>query len=76
MESESDMQKAQGKRKSTRKEQDMVCTTLMSVFFVAFLLCGCSLDTFFDGGAPLAILTVLVAIGCAMVLGGKHEGDV
>ena len=56
----------------------MVCTTLMSVFFVAIVLCGCGLETFFDGGAPLAILTVLVAIGCAMVLGGKrkHEGDV
>lgn len=54
----------------------MVCTTLMSVFFLSIVLCGCSLDTFFDGGAPLAILTALVAIGCALVLGGKHEGDV
>lgn len=54
----------------------MVCTALMSVFFVSIVLCGCSLDTFFDGGAPLAILTVLVAIGCAMALGGKREGDV
>ena len=41
------------------------------VFFVSWLLCGCSVETFFDGGAPVAILAVLVAIACAYVLGHK-----
>ena len=45
--------------------------TLMVVFFTAWLLCGCSVETFFDGGAPVAILAVLVAIACAYVLGHK-----
>lgn len=44
---------------------------LMIVFFVMWLLCGCSIETFFDGGAPVAILAVLVAIACAYVLGHK-----
>jgi hypothetical protein len=41
------------------------------VFFASALLCGCSIETFFDGGAPVAILAVLVAIACAYVLGHK-----
>ena len=43
------------------------------VFFASWLLCGCSVETFFDGGAPVAILSVLVAIACAMILGGKWK---
>lgn len=41
------------------------------VFLTSWLLCGCSVETFFDGGAPVAILAVLVAIACAYVLGHK-----
>ena len=43
--------------------------TLMTMFFMALMLCGCSVESFFDGGAPLAILAALVALGCAAVLG-------
>ena len=50
-----------------------VYTTLMAVFFLSMVLCGCSLETFFDGGAPVAILTLLVAIACVVVLGSKGE---
>lgn len=46
---------------------------LMAVFFIAMLLCGCSVESFFDGGAPVAILTLLVAIACAAVLGHRQE---
>ena len=46
---------------------------LITVFFASWLLCGCSVETFFDGGAPVAILAVLVAIACAMILGGKWK---
>ena len=47
---------------------------LMAVFFIAMLLCGCSVESFFDGGAPVAILALLVAIACAVVLGSKGGG--
>ena len=50
-------------------------TVIMTVFFIAMTLCGCSLETFFDGGAPVAILTLLVAIACAVVLGSKGGND-
>lgn len=46
---------------------------LMIIFFVAMMICGCSVESFFDGGAPVAILALLVAIACAVVLGHKQE---
>ena len=48
---------------------------LMIVFFIAMLLCGCSVETVFDGGAPVAVIALLVAIACAVVLGSKGGGD-
>ena len=50
-------------------------TVIMTVFFIAMMLCGCSLETFFDGGAPVAILALLVAIACAVVLESKGGDD-
>lgn len=47
--------------------------TLMTVFFASWLLCGCSVEKFFDGGAPVAILAGLVAVGCAMIMGHKDR---
>lgn len=47
--------------------------TLMTMFFMALMLCGCSVESFFDGGAPLAILAALVALGCAAILGNRQE---
>ena len=46
---------------------------LMIVFFAAMMLCGCSVETFFDGGAPVAILAALVAVGCAIILGTRGK---
>lgn len=46
---------------------------LMTVFFMAFVLCGCSLETFFCGGAPFVILAALVALGCAIILWHRQE---
>lgn len=48
---------------------------LMIVFFAAMMLCGCSVETVFDGGAPVAVIALLVAIACAVVLGSKGGGD-
>lgn len=45
---------------------------LMTVFFMSMLLCGGSVETVFDGGAPVAILALLVAIACAAVLGHRQ----
>ena len=49
--------------------------TLMIVFFTAMMLCGCSVETVFDGGAPVAILSLLVAVACAVILGSKGGDD-
>jgi len=46
---------------------------LMTIFFMAWLLCGCSLETFFCGGAPFVILAALVAVGCAIILGHRQK---
>lgn len=48
--------------------------SLMVVFFVAMMLCGCSVETFFCGGAPIAILSAIVAVAVAVVLGSKGGG--
>lgn len=45
---------------------------LMIVFFTAMMLCGCSVERLFDGGAPVTILAALVAVGCAIVLGRRR----
>ena len=47
--------------------------TLMTMFFMTLVLCGCSVERFFDGGAPVAILAALVAVGCAIILGHRQE---
>ena len=47
---------------------------LMTIFFAAMMLCGCSVETVFDGGAPVAILALLVAVAVAVVLGSKGCG--
>lgn len=40
------------------------------LFPISWLLCGCTVETFFEGGAPIVVLAVLVAIACAIILGG------
>lgn len=45
------------------------------IFFISWMICGCSAEQFFDGGAPVAILAALVALACAHVLGGRHDSD-
>ena len=55
------------------EKQKMGTEILGIVFFISWLVCGCSVEKFFDGGAPVAVLAVLVAIACAMILGGKWK---
>ena len=43
----------------------------MTVFTASWLLCGCSLESFFCGGAPVVILAALVAMGCAAFMGRR-----
>lgn len=38
------------------------------VFILAWLLCGCTIDTFFEGGAPIFLVSLLVVIICAKAL--------
>lgn len=57
------------------EKQKMGTEILGIVFFISWLVCGCSVEKFFDGGAPVAILAALVAIACAYVLGGHHGSD-
>ena len=47
---------------------------VMTVLFAAMMLCGCSVEAVFDGGAPVAVIALLVAIACAVVLGSKGGG--
>ena len=40
------------------------------IFIISWLLCGCTIDTFFDGGAPVFLVSLLVVIVSAAILGG------
>lgn len=46
---------------------------LNKAFFAAWLICGMSLETFFDGGAPVVIVSALVCVACAAAMGRKEE---
>lgn len=50
-------------------------TALMTVFFMAWLLCGCSVESFFDGGWPVAVLAALVAVAVAMIMASKEDDE-
>lgn len=43
------------------------------IFILSWLLCGCSIDTFFDGGAPVFLVSLLVVIVSAAVLAGNDN---
>lgn len=43
------------------------------LFLMSWLLCSCSVESFFEGGAPAAIITALVAIAAAVVMGSNEE---
>ena len=43
------------------------------LFFVSWLLCGCTVDTFFDGGAPIFFASLLIAAICMAVLSRYEE---
>lgn len=38
------------------------------VFILAFILCGCSLDGFFDGNAPMTLFCLLVTMVCGYII--------
>ena len=42
-----------------------VCELL---FVISWLLCGCSVETVFDGGAPLFCLSMAVVVVCAAII--------
>lgn len=41
------------------------------VFCISWLICGMSLETFFDGGAPVVIVSALVCVACAAAMRQK-----
>lgn len=47
--------------------------SMMVIFLMSWLLCGCSVESFFDGGAPVVILAALVAIAAAVVIGSNKD---
>ena len=51
-------------------------TVIMSVFFMAMVLCGCSVETACDNiaSAVIAVFTLMTACACAWVLGGGGNG--
>ena len=50
-------------------------TVIGTIFWVALVICGCGVDSFFDGpkSAITLIVTLIVAILCAIVLGSKDK---
>lgn len=46
---------------------------MMVIFLMAWLICGCSVESFFEGGAPVTILAALVAIAAAVVIGSNRD---
>lgn len=43
------------------------------IFILSWLLCGCTIETFFDGGAPIFLVSLLVVIICAVALAGNDN---
>lgn len=50
-------------------------TVIGTIFWVALVICGCGVDSFFDSpkSAATLIVALIVAILCAIVLGSKEE---
>lgn len=46
---------------------------LMYLFFAAWLLCGCSIDTALDDpkAGIVALIAMIVAVGCSIALGRR-----
>ena len=59
-----------GEDKGTEKEMQRL---VRIIFVVAWLLCGCTVETFLDGGAPIFLIALIVAAACAYVLGGNEK---
>ena len=43
------------------------------VFFASWIACGCSIETFFDGGAPVVLISLITAVASAAVLAHKRD---
>lgn len=55
--------------------RERVKETVGILFFISWFLCGCSVETFFTGGAPAVILFALVAVACALYLHKHRDGN-
>lgn len=38
------------------------------IFIFTFILCGCSLDGFFDGNAPMTLFCLFVTMVCGYII--------
>lgn len=43
------------------------------VFFASWLICGASIETFFSGGAPIVLVSLITAVASAAVLAHKRD---
>ena len=43
------------------------------VFFISWIICGSSIETFFDGGAPVVLVSLITAVASAAVLAHKRD---
>ena len=43
------------------------------VFFASWIVCGSSIETFFDGGAPIVLVSLITAVASAAVLAHKRD---
>ncbi len=43
------------------------------VFFASWIVCGSSIETFFDGGAPVVLVSLITAVASAAVLAHKRD---
>lgn len=50
-----------------------VKSILEVIFFLLFVLTGCSVDSFFEGGALEWSIAFFVLLAVAMVIGGNNE---
>ena len=53
----------------------MKTDVLMTVFFLSWLLCGCSVETCMDSPANMAVtvISVIVAVACAWAMGHRRD---
>ena len=48
-------------------------TIIGLIFALSWIMCGCTVETFTDGGAPIFLVSFLVMVGTAMILSNNEK---